>query len=70
LGPRTRKAIASVLTLAFLAVWILVAIRASSYVPNVWWARGLFFAVAGTGWGVPLFPLLTWAEHGRFTRAK
>jgi hypothetical protein len=67
-GPRTRKAVASVATLVFLLVWLLVALRLAAYVPDHW--KALFFAVTGIGWGVPLFPLFTWAEHGRFRRPR
>ena len=67
--PRTRKAIAGVLTLAFLGFWIWGVITVSSHVPETWWARGLFFAVAGTGWGFPLLPLFGWAERGFGRRA-
>ena len=61
LGPRSRKAFASLATLAFLALWIWGAIFVSSFVPDVWWAKGLFFAAAGLGWGLPLLPLFSWA---------
>jgi hypothetical protein len=68
-GPRTRKAIAGVVTLLFLAGWIWAAIRVSGYVPDLWWARGLFFGVVGIGWGVPLLPLFSWAERGERRRS-
>jgi hypothetical protein len=64
LGPRSRKAVASVATLAFLAFWIWGAIAVSRLVPDVWWAKGLFFAAAGLGWGLPLLPLFSWAGRG------
>ena len=68
MGPRTRKAVASAATLVFLLVWLVVALGLSAYVPDHW--KALFFAVAGTAWGVPLFPLFTWAEHGRFFKPR
>jgi hypothetical protein len=67
-GPRTRKALAGVITLVFLAVWLVVTLGLAAYIPDHW--RPVFFAVAGTGWGVPLFPLFTWAEHGALRRPR
>jgi hypothetical protein len=64
LGPRSRKALASIATLLFLGAWIWGAVELARFLPDVWWAKGLFFAVAGLGWGVPLFPLFRWAERG------
>jgi hypothetical protein len=64
LGPRTRRAIAGVGVLVFLAFYIVAAIAISERLPNVAWIRLLFFAVAGTAWGVPLFPLFAWSERG------
>lgn len=63
-GPRTRKAIASIATLMFLAAWIWGAIALSAFIPDAWWTKGLYFAVAGVGWGAPLVPLFRWAERG------
>jgi len=33
------------------------------HLPDAWWIDLIFFAVAGIGWGVPLIPLLRWAER-------
>lgn len=62
MGPRTRKAIGSVLVLAFLCFWIWLATSLSVFVPDRWWAQLPFFAVAGMGWGVPLLPLFAWMQ--------
>jgi hypothetical protein len=67
-GPRTRKALAGAITLVFLLVWLVVALGLAAYIPDPW--RPVFFAVAGIGWGVPLFPLFTWAEHGTLRRPR
>jgi hypothetical protein len=69
MGPRTRKALASVITLVFLMVWIVGAMWLSAYVPTGW-MKSVYLAVAGLSWGLPLFPLFTWAEHGRFRRPR
>lgn len=52
------------MTLAFLAAWIWGAIAIAGFLPDTWWAKALFFGVAGLGWGLPLFPLFRWAERG------
>jgi hypothetical protein len=67
-NPRLRKAVAGVAVLLFLALWILGALKIAGYLPQTWWAKGLFFLVAGVGWGVPLFPLIAWAERGRWRK--
>jgi hypothetical protein len=68
MGPRTRRAIASLATLAFLVVYVVLAVTISDHLPPVGWVKLAYFAVVGLVWGVPLLPLLTWAEHGRFRR--
>ena len=62
MGPRTRKAVASIGALAYLAAYVWAAVTLSSFVPEVWWAQVLYFPVAGTAWFIPLLPLLKWAE--------
>ena len=64
MGPRSRKAIASLGVLIFLAVYIWGVIALGAFVPGAWWAQVLYFAVAGLAWGVPVLPLIAWAEKG------
>lgn len=64
MGPRTRKAIASIGVLIFLAFYVWLVTVLSGFIPAVWWAQVLYFAVAGLAWGVPILPLLKWAETG------
>ncbi len=64
MSARARKAIASVVTVLFLAGWIWGALEIAPFLPDAKWAKMLFFAVVGTTWGVPLFPLFRWAERG------
>jgi hypothetical protein len=64
MGPRTRKAIASIGVLIFLAFYVWLVTVLSRFIPAVWWAQVLYFAVAGLAWGVPILPLLKWAETG------
>ena len=69
MSARARKALASVITLVFLLAWIVGAVDLAAYVPSGG-LKELYFAIAGLGWGVPLFPLFTWAETGRFFKPR
>lgn len=64
MGPRMRKALASIGIIAFLAVYVWAVVALARFVPDVWWAQVLYFAVAGLSWGVPVLPLIAWAERG------
>lgn len=64
MGPRTRKAAASIGVLAFLGFYVWAVIAVGAFVPQAWWAQVLYFAVAGLAWGVPVLPLIKWAEKG------
>ena len=66
---RLRRAIASLGVLVFLAayVWAVIAIGARLLDHPL--IDLLFYGIAGTAWGLPLLPLLSWAE-GRSWRAK
>ena len=35
----------------------------SDHIPDHWAARLVFYAIAGTAWGVPLFPLFKWMNR-------
>jgi hypothetical protein len=62
---RWRKAIGSVFTMLFLAAYIWAVCAIGDHVPKAWWAQLVYFMVAGTAWGVPLIPLITWMNRGR-----
>lgn len=62
MGPRTRRFFAMVGVLAFLVVWVWGALAIRSLLPPSQLIDLLVFAVAGIGWGVPLYPLFKWAE--------
>lgn len=64
MGPRTRKAVATLGVLVFLVAYIWGVISLAVLIPAVWWAQVLYFAVAGLAWGVPILPLIKWAEKG------
>ncbi len=59
----TRRAVASIGAVAFLVFWIWGATTLAAFLPDSTWVRLVYFAVAGTGWGVPLFPLIAWANR-------
>jgi hypothetical protein len=56
--------VAGVGILLFLAAYIWAAVSLAALVPDLWWAKVLYFAVAGTAWGLPIIPLISWAEKG------
>jgi uncharacterized membrane protein (DUF485 family) len=64
-GPRTRRAIAAAATLVFLVVYVVVAVTIADYLPRSGWVRLVYNIVVGVSWGIPLLPLIAWAERGR-----
>ncbi|MHC3126557.1 membrane protein [Brevundimonas sp. GN22] len=63
MNPRLKRFIATVGVLAFLTFWVWGAVTLNGFLPDIWWVDLIFFTVAGIGWGVPLIPLLRWAER-------
>ena len=63
MGARTRRFVAAVGVLFFLAFWVWGAVSINDRLPDIWWLDLIFFAVAGIGWGIPLIPMLRWAER-------
>lgn len=61
--PRARRFAASIGMLAFLAFWIWGAVMIGERLPDIQIIKMIFFVVAGMGWGIPLIPLLRWAER-------
>ena len=64
MSPRTRRFVAMLGVVAFLVVWIWGAIAIRGLLPPSPLIDLLVYAVAGIGWGVPLYPLFRWAEGG------
>ena len=65
MGARTRKAIGSAAILLFLLFYVGLVGWIGVLLPNQWLIQLVFYAVAGTAWGAPLIPLLTWMNRGR-----
>ncbi|MEG2313736.1 DUF2842 domain-containing protein [Brevundimonas sp.] len=62
MSPRLRKLVATVLVLAFLTFWVWGAVTLSEFLPDIFWVDAIYYIIAGIGWGIPLIPLLRWAE--------
>jgi hypothetical protein len=62
---RLRKLIGGVGILVFLILYALVMTVIADHLPEQWAVKLIFFVIAGTGWGVPLIPLITWMNRGK-----
>jgi hypothetical protein len=60
---RLRKLIGLVVILAFLVAYVAVAATVGEHVPDHWLARLAYYSLAGTLWGLPLFPLIRWMNR-------
>ena len=65
MGLRLRRFIAAVGTLAFLAFYVWAVVAIGDRLPESMWIDLIFYGVAGIAWGIPLLPLLSWAEAGK-----
>lgn len=63
MSPRLRKLIGSLGIVAFMAAYIWLATLIAARLPDNQLVRLVFFAVAGIGWGFPLFPLISWVQR-------
>ncbi|MBX9706852.1 MAG: DUF2842 domain-containing protein [Caulobacteraceae bacterium] len=70
MGLRIRRLVAAFGILAFLAFYIWAATVIGEHVPANPLAQLAYYALVGTLWGVPLFPLLSWAEGKPFLRKR
>ncbi len=64
-GLRTRRFVAMLGVLVFLAVYVWAVVAVGERLPDHPLIALLFYGVAGIAWGVPIIPLLRWAEGGR-----
>lgn len=65
MNARTRKLAGGVLLLAFILLYVGVMLAIADQLPDSPWVKLAFFLVAGTAWGLPILPLLTWMNRGR-----
>ncbi|MFZ4602599.1 MAG: DUF2842 domain-containing protein [Caulobacterales bacterium] len=57
----SRRAIGSLAILAFLVIYIgVVATLGGTLADAPGWAQLAYYAIAGTAWGLPLWPLFKW----------
>jgi hypothetical protein len=66
MGLRTRRLVAAFGIVAFLGFYIWAATVVGERLPANPLAQLAYYALVGTLWGVPLFPLLSWAEGKPF----
>lgn len=60
MNPRIRKLIGLVGILAFMAAYVAAAATVSDHLPDGFWVRLLYYVVVGSGWFVPIMPLIAW----------
>jgi len=60
---RVRKFVGMIAIVAFMALYVIVVSTVGDYVPDHWLARLVYFGLAGTLCGVPLFPLIRWMNR-------
>ncbi len=65
-----RRAIACFGIIVFLVAYVVIASDIGSRLPQVLWAQLLFYGLAGTLWGVPILPLISWSEDYKSKRKK
>ena len=65
MSARVRKAIGGVAMLVFLALYVWAVVTLGERVPDQWLAKLAFYGIAGTAWGAPVIPLITWMNRGR-----
>ena len=70
MGLRARRAIASVGIVVFLVFYVWLVVAVGAHVPDHPVATLLFYGLAGTLWGVPLLPLMSWAEGKPFLKRR
>ena len=63
MSPRLKKFIGLIAILAFAFIYIVAAVTLGGYLPDHWAARLAYYAIVGTVWGVPLFPLIKWMNR-------
>lgn len=65
MSARIRKAIGGLGILVFLAAYVILVVNLSDHLPDNQLVRLLYYVVAGSAWGAPLIPLISWMNRGR-----
>ena len=65
LPPRLRSFIACMSVLVWLAFYIWAVIAIGEWLPRNPWIDLIYYGIAGTAWGLPLYPLFKWSGGGR-----
>jgi hypothetical protein len=63
MNPRAKRAVAALAVLAFLVAYVVVVITVGARLPDHWLIDLIFYATAGVAWGIPIIPILRWAER-------
>ena len=63
MSPRLRKFIGMIVILAFCAIYVVFAVTLGSFLPGSKPVQLAYYAVAGTAWSLPLFPLIKWMNR-------
>jgi hypothetical protein len=63
MSPRLRKLIGLFGILGFLAAYVLVVVTIGEHIPDNWAVQLVFYGLAGTVWGIPLLPLISWMNQ-------
>ncbi len=65
MNARARKAIGGLGILVFLTAYVIAVVNLGDHLPDNKLIKLVYFVVAGTAWGAPLIPLITWMNRGR-----
>ena len=65
MAPRSRKFIGLLALMAFILLYVGVALAIADRLPDNFIIKLIFYAVAGVGWGLPALPLLSWMNRER-----
>ena len=66
MNPRVRKLIGLVGILVFLTAYVFAAVTIGERLSGHWAVQLAYYAVVGTAWGVPILPLISWMNSGRW----
>ena len=62
----SRTPIATLAALAFVLVYVVVAVVLPDYLPRMWWpVEAVYWGVAGLIWVLPVRWLMLWSVHRR-----